>query len=436
MLGKSCTSTSFSGWSWGCHSTPAFFLKVPTKFLLLCIDRDERDITLGRASFACALMCSNCTALRSGCCAPSTVFLRGLQTVAELPEQLAHGFVADSNAVAVKELVGQDDGALRRPAEGRLGVTPRGRIDELLQRRQELGMDVLVATTAASFAAHLHKVVRLGTRPQFTSRPFFHRVRREASRPCHREDAAVADGIGFRTCPQARVTRSFIEPRRGTSEQFLSDEGLVDHQDGRSRPRDLVDREVDQLAHSRALSCRQRCASTVATSGVRTADITGHEPQFFPSDEWIDTNPTAQRIRQWTLWLAFACDANGTPADGSHARNAAASAVHGAACRVGLATVREFVIAISAPRLAGERARARVGATRRGIGVDAALARRSACDPIDVAAPRNILICRPRARRGARFGGGVAAHGRTPCRTPRCRRGIERNAPATKQSPP
>src|ERR1700733_12737888 len=116
--------------------------------------------------------------------------LRGLQTVAELPEQLAHGFVADSNAVAVKELVGQDDGALRRPAEGRLGVTPRGRIDELLQRRQELGMDVLVATTAASFAAHLHKVVRLGTRPQLVA-PLLHRLRRGAGPPARREAHAV-----------------------------------------------------------------------------------------------------------------------------------------------------------------------------------------------------------------------------------------------------
>ena len=221
--------------------------EVADEFLLLRIDRDERNATLARVLRLRVDVLELRVAI--GMLRALDGLLRRLEAVAQLAEQLADGLVADSNAVAVKELARQDDGALRRPAEGRFRVAPRGRIDELLQRRQQLWMHILVATTAATLAPNLHKVVRLGARPQFVA-PLLHRVRCEAGRAGHRENASVTDGIGLGTRPQASHALIHRAPQ---GLELLSDERLVGHEERRSRSRDLVDREVDQLAHSRAL---------------------------------------------------------------------------------------------------------------------------------------------------------------------------------------
>ena len=64
--------------------------------------------------------------------------IRCLKTVAVLVQQFGHGLIAGPEAVALEQLGRERVRALASPAQGRLWVTSRQRIDELFKCRPNI----------------------------------------------------------------------------------------------------------------------------------------------------------------------------------------------------------------------------------------------------------------------------------------------------------
>ena len=147
-LGKSWTST--------CSGSPlrlplpSRVLEVADQLLLLGVDGDDRHAPLD----AVLRLGVDVLELRVaiGMLRALDGLVRRLQAVAVLAQQLGHRLVADADAVLREQLRGQRVRALARPAQRRLRVATRDRIDELLQRRPHLGMHDLVRSLAARCA--------------------------------------------------------------------------------------------------------------------------------------------------------------------------------------------------------------------------------------------------------------------------------------------
>jgi len=174
-------------------------------------------------------------------------------------QQLGDGLVADANAVQLEQRGRQRRGALTRPAQRRLRVAARDRLDELLQPRPRFGMLLLVGTLPGTFAPNANDVAPFDPAARFVSaRP--HRADRQPGHTRDHRDATPADRVSFAASPQA--PRSLVE-RRLHHPPVLANRLLLlgRHRKGRSRPppqsRSLRSSDrvsFDRLSHSRALS--------------------------------------------------------------------------------------------------------------------------------------------------------------------------------------
>lgn len=78
-----------------------------------------------------------------------------LQAVAVLAKQLGHGLVADLDAVLDEKLARQCDCALARPTQRRLRIAACERIDELLECRPHLRVQLFIRALACCCAEPL-----------------------------------------------------------------------------------------------------------------------------------------------------------------------------------------------------------------------------------------------------------------------------------------
>ena len=225
-LGKSWTSTS-SGSPCGCHSRPAF-LKFPTSSFFLVLT--EMNGTPRLMQFvAVALMYSNC-AFRIRMLFAFDRLLRCLEAEVALAKQLGDGLVPNADPMLRKHLGGERVGALARPEQRRFRITARARRDELLQRRNEVGMRNLVRRPAGTFVPDPHTSLLLHSRTDLVAAQR-HRTDGKPRGTRHHGQPAVPDRCGFGASPQAH--HAFIHGRLELAKLLAYD--LLDvHSEGRS----------------------------------------------------------------------------------------------------------------------------------------------------------------------------------------------------------
>ncbi len=171
-------------------------LEVADEFLLLGVHRDDRiarpQIRLGRGSDVGELGIA-IRVVRS--------FARlavGLQAIAQRLQQLGHFLMAHAMALRV-EFAGQAPHALAGPAQRRLGVPARDRLDQPLQvgaQRRILGFQRLAPTAGPTDPAWLGP----GDLPPQLADSQRDRFARQARGARHRRDAAPAQGERFGGC--------------------------------------------------------------------------------------------------------------------------------------------------------------------------------------------------------------------------------------------
>src|SRR6201987_3871321 len=130
---KSWTLTS-SGLPLGCHSRPPFLNCPTSSFFFVSTEITGWPRCWNRSTLA--LMNSNCT-LRSGCEAPSRGLAVTLHAVARFVEQATYRARADGMMHA-RQLIRQQRRTLACPPQRGLGITARRRLDQTLQRMQQV----------------------------------------------------------------------------------------------------------------------------------------------------------------------------------------------------------------------------------------------------------------------------------------------------------
>ncbi len=114
---------------------PASILEIPDQFLLFRIHRDRRLTTVEEPRHLGAEVLE--LRVSVGMRGPFARLAVALQAVPRLVEQGRHGAVAHRMRLP-GQFLGQRARALDRPSQRRLGIAPRGRFHQAVQRRQQL----------------------------------------------------------------------------------------------------------------------------------------------------------------------------------------------------------------------------------------------------------------------------------------------------------
>ena len=182
---------------------PAVF-EVPHQLLLLGVDRDRRLPAPELADHPGI----DIPKLRIAIRMPGALLglaIR-LQTVSQIVQQLPDQPITRLMALR-HQLVGKQPRTLAGPPQGRLGIAPAHRIDQLFQCRAQARIDRrrLLAPTAGSANTPLFA-------PRFTL-GLFHaphdRAPRDADRSHHQRGPAITKGLRFRRCP--KPTRPLVQ---------------------------------------------------------------------------------------------------------------------------------------------------------------------------------------------------------------------------------
>ena len=147
----------------------------------------------------------------------------GLQAVAHVVEQLRHGLVADPVATP-SELGREVADAPGRPAQGGLGIAPRGGLDERLQVRAQGRVALLDGRSPGARPPDPAAVQALAGAD--IGHPTRHRRAREAGRPCDGRHPTPSDGERLGSRRQA--PGPFVE-QRGHRLVPGCDGRLIDH---------------------------------------------------------------------------------------------------------------------------------------------------------------------------------------------------------------
>src|ERR1044071_2937101 len=132
----------------------------------------------------------------------STQILAG-ELLAQHGIRISDRTVADPDPMLCEQLTSEDLGALACPAQWRFWVASGRRVDELFQRRPDLGVHLLEWPLAGA-ASHADDVAGLRASPSFIP-ALPDRADRQPRRAGDRRDAAEADRSGLGTRPQSAL---------------------------------------------------------------------------------------------------------------------------------------------------------------------------------------------------------------------------------------
>ena len=139
-------------------------------------------------------------------------FLRSLKAVAKLWSSLPTVLSLTRMPCSTNSSRDNGHGALRAPAQTGFGIPPRRWVDEPLQRRQQLRMNIDVIPVASAAAANVREVIDLRAATQLVA-PTRDGVERESRRARDHRKAAAPNPAPAHN----RVMRSSIEPLRASN---------------------------------------------------------------------------------------------------------------------------------------------------------------------------------------------------------------------------
>src|SRR5215468_827067 len=179
----------------------AAVLEVADQLLLLGVDRDHRHAALKTRLRGLVDVLELRVAV--GMLLALDGLVRCLQAVPVIAQQFCDRPVTDPDPMLCEQLTGEDLGALARPAQWRFWVASGRRVDELFQRRPDLGVHLLERPLAGA-APHADDVAGLRASPSFIP-ALPDRADRQPRRASDRCDAAEADRSGLGTRPQSAL---------------------------------------------------------------------------------------------------------------------------------------------------------------------------------------------------------------------------------------